>query len=138
MGKGIFATRDIQLGEIIFAERPLLVLPRVLVPTANVDLSAHSKAESTKILMFQREQQLEIAVGRMEPGRRAEFMALVNRRPEDGRLNGIVNTNGYEVDNLWNGDVEPDEGDRSNPHRYGAVCGIGSRINHRCVYHCFE
>jgi hypothetical protein len=27
MGKGIFATRDILMGEIIFAERPLLIMP---------------------------------------------------------------------------------------------------------------
>ena len=30
MGKGVFATRDIKMGDIIFAERPLVIAPRVI------------------------------------------------------------------------------------------------------------
>ena len=31
MGKGVFATRDIPMGGIVFAERPLLVVPSALI-----------------------------------------------------------------------------------------------------------
>ena len=36
MGQGIFATRDIPMSEIIFAERPLLVAPHSLVPKKDI------------------------------------------------------------------------------------------------------
>ena len=135
MGKGVFATRDIQMGEIIFAERPLLVVPRALRSTTEVDAIEYSIEDYTKIMLFQREQQLELAVERMEPDRRAKLMALMNSHLEDGSgpLNGIVRTNGYGVGNLWDGDVKPDD-DGSSPYYYSAVCDVGSRINHRFVF----
>ena len=36
MGQGIFATRDIPMGEIIFAKQPLLVAPHSLVPKKDI------------------------------------------------------------------------------------------------------
>jgi len=139
MGKGVFATCDIRPGEIVFAERPLLVVSTALVnpPTMDIDLSAHKAADLVnfmKVMQVRREQQLDNAVRRMEPSRRAKFMALVNKNSEGGRLHGIIRTNGYEVDNLWDGDIKPDEHDRSNRHGYSAVCEFGSRVNHRCIY----
>jgi len=135
MGKGVFATRDIQMGEIIFAERPLLVVPRALRSTTEVDPSEYSIEDYAKIMLFQREQQLELVAERMEPDRRAKLMAFMNSHLEDGSgpLNGIVRTNAYGVTNLWDGDVKPDE-DGSSPYYYSAVCDIGSRINHRFVF----
>ena len=138
MGKGVFATHDIQPG-VIFAERPLLVVSTALLnpPTMDIDLSAHKAADLvnfTQTTRIRREQRLESAVGRMEPSARAKFMALVNNNTEAGHIHGIIRTNGYEVDNLWDGDIKPDDYDQSNRRRYSAVCEIGSRINHRCIY----
>jgi hypothetical protein len=134
MGQGVFATRDIPLGEIIFAERPLLVSPRSMV---NMNLSAYNMEDYMKIVMFEREQQLEAAVGRMDPDTKARLMALMNSHLEDGSgpINGIVRTNGYAVSNFWDGDAEPDEKDPTHlPFYYTVVCDVGSRINHRSVY----
>jgi hypothetical protein len=136
MGKGVFATRDIPICEIIFAERPLLVAPRALAPINDINPKDYSMADSdyTKIMLFEREQLLEVAVGRMEPERRAKLMALMNSHSEDatGLINGIIRTNGYAVNNLWDGDVKPNNEDGSSPHYYSVVCDVGSRINHRC------
>ena len=136
MGKGVFATRDIPMGGIIFAERPLIVSPGALAPFSGVNYNDYSLADYTKIAMFEREQQLEAAAERMEPETRARLMALMNSHAEDGSgpINGIVRTNGYQVSNLRDGDGEFKENDLSNPHYYSVVCDVGSRINHRCVY----
>lgn len=135
MGKGVFATRDIPMGEIIFAERPLIVSPRALKPISKVNPNDYSLADYTKILMFEREQQLEMAASRMEPETRARLMALQNSHKEDGSgpINGIVRTNGYQVVNLRDGDGEFKEGDSSNLHYYSVLCDVGSRINHSCI-----
>jgi hypothetical protein len=60
MGKGVFATGDIQLGEIIFAERPLLVVPRSLLTTTNLEdlKGSYSVADRINIPLFKKEQQL--------------------------------------------------------------------------------
>ena len=137
MGKGIFATRDIPMGGMVFAERPLLVVPTALTASPIVDTNDFSLMEYAKVILLQQEQQLEVAVARMEPGRRAKLMALMNSHSEDGcgPITGIVRTNGYAVKNLWDGDGEP-EGDAPHPRYYSAVCDVGSRINHR--FHFFS
>jgi len=60
----------------------------------------------------------------MEPERRAKLMALTNSHLEDGSgpIHGIVRTNGYAVENLWDGDVKP-ESKWSSP-RYCSLCGL--------------
>jgi hypothetical protein len=127
MGQGVFATRDIPMGEIIFAERPLLVAPRSLVPAKDMyfELGAHNIADYAKIVMFEREKQLEAAVGRMDPDNKARFMALMNSHLEDGSgpIHGIIQTNGYGADNFWDGNVQPDENDPT--HQYFFLqCGL--------------
>ena len=129
MGKGVFATRDISMGEIIFAKRPLIVtLYGVLAPR-----NEHSLAKYTKMAMLHREQQLEVAVRKMEPKGRAQLLALSNCHSKDGEgtLNGIVRTNSYGVHNLTDKEFKPDA---PNNFRYSAVCDVGSRINHRSAF----
>jgi len=84
----------------------------------------------TRIMLFEREQLLEVAVGRMDPERKAKLMALTNSLSEDGSgpINGIVRTNVYQVSNLWDGDVEL-VSDGSSPCYYSVVCDVGSRID---------
>jgi hypothetical protein len=91
----------------------------------------------TKIVMFEREQQLEVAVGRIDPDTKVRLMALMNSHLEDGSgpISGIVRTNGYGVDTFWDGHVQPDENNPAHEyHFYSVVCDIGSRINHRSVF----
>ena len=138
MGKGVFATRDIPMGEIVFAERPLIVSPRALLPTKAINPRDYSMEDYMKIMHYEREQLLEAAAGRMHPERRAKLMDLMNSHLEDGSgpIGGIIRTNGYSVDNLWDGDVEPHD-DALSARLYSVVCDVGSRINHRCVVFFF-
>ncbi|KIM38871.1 hypothetical protein M413DRAFT_75533 [Hebeloma cylindrosporum] len=137
MGKGVFVTRDIRMGEMIFAERPLLVVPSSMtVSGIEVNNDSHkNRVDFTKIILSQQEKQLEAAVARMDPDRRAKLMALTNSCTGSGDgggpINGIVSTNAYAVMNLW--DVDPGEGIPSELCYYGAVCDVGSRINHSCL-----
>ncbi|KAF9553766.1 SET domain-containing protein [Agrocybe pediades] len=111
MGMGVFATRDIAAGELIFAERPLLVAPR----------------------------DIGWMVGMPELRDKYTFLALANNHQEDGSgpLLGIIRTNGYGLDNLFDG-PKVNEWD-SNV--YAAITKVGSRINHSCrpnITHQFD
>jgi hypothetical protein len=138
MGKGVFATRDIRMGDIIFAERPLVITPCAITPPLSEmmrrdeELSKYSMEVVFKVLLFEEELQMEVAVGRMDPERREKFLALTNTHTVDGSgpLCGIVRTNMYGCSELWDGDAKPDPTDL-NPYGYSVLCDVGSRINHR-------
>jgi len=137
MGKGVFVTRDIPRDGMIFAERPLLIIPcGMALQEMGAAGSEYNLGDYTKMAILQQERHLEMALGRMEPDSRAKFMALTNRHSDDGRgtLNGIFRTNGYAVHNLTDGEFEPNA---PNPFYYSAVCDVGSRINHRPVFFSF-
>ena len=50
----------------------------------NMNLSAYDMEDYMKIVMFERERQLEAAVGRMDPDTKARLMALMNTEPFGG------------------------------------------------------
>ena len=135
MGKGMFATRNIEMGEIIFAERPLFIRPSVFSPPSEMkkreaELRKYSHEDSKKALLFEGELQLEVAVGRMDPERTEKYLGLTNAHKDDGTgpLCGIAQTNMYGCYELWD-DAEPDLNE--NREVYAMVCDVGSRINHR-------
>ena len=132
MGLGVFATRDIKMGELIFAERPLLVSPRSNIGVNVGSLEQYDWKTQIAIAMMEWEKTLEIAVGRMEPEDRKAFMELANSHKEDGSgpILGIIRTNGFMV----GGDIYDGPEKRADGHNaYSAVVKIGSRINHRYV-----
>jgi hypothetical protein len=91
MGKGMFATRDIKMGEIIFAERPLFIAPSALYPPSSemkkrdAELRKYSHEDMEKVFLFERERQREVAMGKMDPERREKFLGLTNAFKEDIR-----------------------------------------------------
>lgn len=156
-GLGMFALRDMKYGELLFAERPLLVCPG--------NASTHSKSgtgwmdqytreDLVKILCFEWEQQLEWAVNHMQPERKEAYMALANSHTEDGSgpLLGIQRTNGFGLDlNKLVGNeskrlaelmcilsgMGSSEGQQAAPNShdlgmYSVIAKDGSRINHSC------
>ncbi|KAF8963506.1 hypothetical protein BDZ97DRAFT_1661641 [Flammula alnicola] len=129
MGMGVFATRDIKLGELIFAERPLLVTPRGVYGLGGNIPPEYTMDQYQTVVMLEWEKTLEVSVSRMEPENQEAFKALMNNHKEDGSgpLLGIIRTNGYGVDNLFDGDVA------SEAHFYSAIGKVGSRINHSCM-----
>lgn len=127
MGKGVFATRDIKFGELVFAERPLLVIP------ANFNISGvnppahYTMEQQQRIIMMEHEKKLEIMFGRMSEKNQKDFKELMNSHTEDGSgpLIGVIRTNGFGVM------AKIDEQDFAITRGYTAIGKIGSRINHR-------
>ncbi|KAJ3515325.1 hypothetical protein NLJ89_g1836 [Agrocybe chaxingu] len=135
MGLGVFATCDIEAGELIFSERPLLVYPSAAAPleasNPYIRLSS-SKGRNAQRNAIEYEQLAEVALERMTEEGRAAFLSLANAHGGDNRpLVAIIKTNGY----LTNIGDEPDPRlgeDYARERKYGAVCEIGARINHSC------
>ncbi|KDR71704.1 hypothetical protein GALMADRAFT_74705 [Galerina marginata CBS 339.88] len=132
MGTGLFATKDIKCGELILAERPLLVSPRNIVQRlpclanlpADCDVST-----ATAVVSLEFERQLEMSMARMSPENRAAYKSLLVHPKEGcGPLLGVIQTNSYGVDELFDGpELLP-----SSENVYAVVTKIGSRINHSC------
>jgi len=127
MGEGLFARRNIKRGDIILAERPLLVSPRAMGGSVGGIESHYTEKQIKQIMILEFEKLLEFAIGRFPNEIQAEYKALHNAHTGDGSgpLLGVVRSNGYSIGNLYDGD--------DKTAVYGAVCKIGSRINHRFV-----
>ena len=50
-------------------------------------------------MLFEAEQQLEVAAGRMKPKKRAKLMGISHLEDGSGPIYGIVRTNGYTLHN---------------------------------------
>lgn len=129
-GLGMFAMRDITYGELLFAERPLLVDPgarsSIFDPREGRTLEDHLKNTS-----FEKEKQLELALRRMDDDKKAAYMALANSMKEYALLSGIQQTNGFGLDLselTRHGGVELKPQERN---MYSATAKNASRINHR-------
>ena len=134
MGMGVFATCDILMGELIFAERPLLVCPTI-VPMHGRYRRNWTSEDVLKVAIFEWEKTLQFVVGRMNETDQKEFLGLANNHKEDGsgQLVGIIRTNGYGISYLGDGPDRPPGDEYPDGALYSAICRIGSRINHRQV-----
>jgi hypothetical protein len=111
MGLGMFAKRDLKRGELILAERPLLVVPTA--PTA---------AQLFRRNVSNRDALLQLCFDRLTPENQAAYRALANSHTQDGSgpLHGILRTNGFSLP--YGEQVD----------KCTAVYKVISRINHRC------
>ena len=127
-GLGMFATRPVRTGDLIVAERPLLISQRGFEVKVGSGPGGLTQAEMIQVHMQEWEEQLGIALKRMTDENRKAFMALANSHTEDGSgpILGIIRTNGYKVPGLCDGANEDD-----NTRTYTAVLNVMSRINHR-------
>ncbi|KAJ3515322.1 hypothetical protein NLJ89_g1833 [Agrocybe chaxingu] len=138
MGLGMFAMCDIKAGDLILSERPLLVYPIAAVQdTPNQRELLRSPTQNTKSAsqMVEYEQLIEVTLERMSDEGCFAFLSLANVHTKDRSrpLLGIIKTNGYEAMGIGDG-PEPPSGGRYGPGRgYGAVCELGSRVNHSCL-----
>jgi hypothetical protein len=126
-GLGVFATRPVRTGDLIVAERPLLISPRGFREAVLSSSKGLTQEEMIQVQMQEWEEQLGIALKRMTDENRKAFMALANSHTEDGSgpILGIIRTNGYKVPGLYDGHEDDDT------RAYTAVLNIMSRINHR-------
>ncbi|KAF8875757.1 hypothetical protein BD779DRAFT_204594 [Infundibulicybe gibba] len=126
-GLGIFATRDLDMGDLIYAERPLLVLPSC---TKNIRIGYPQDWTGEQVertTMFVWNQQCYRAFERLEPEAQDAFLSLANIHTEDGSwtTHGICRTNGFGIEELVDtfGTLEAP---------YAGVCKEFSRANHSC------
>ena len=129
-GLGMFAERDIKFGELILAERPLLMHPAVHLYTPGGAVDEYTYEQHMAIMRHENEVGLEFALGRMSERNQAEYKALLNSHTEDGSgsLFGILRTNafGIDIDELTRTTSAP-----NLPKVYSIIVKDGSRINHR-------
>ncbi|KAG5654552.1 hypothetical protein H0H81_000077 [Sphagnurus paluster] len=126
-GLGMFATRDLSMGDHILTERPLMVTPTCIsMPNFARRLAGKTDSQrSAEILNEWEKRFLRPCFMRMDPEAQAAFLDLANSHTQDGSgpILGIIRTNGFEVANVV--DPEPNG-------EYAAVCKIMCRINHSC------
>ncbi|TFY77687.1 hypothetical protein EWM64_g6323 [Hericium alpestre] len=125
---GMFATRNITAGELVFAERAFVIAP---LSMPGVTILGIGRTEAEKDLLKHREALLERLLGRMSHENATELLALANSRTHATPhvLHGILETNawaiiasemrpaipGFSVDSVF---------------RLGGTCAVLSRINH--------
>ncbi|KAK7435777.1 hypothetical protein VKT23_019475 [Stygiomarasmius scandens] len=131
-GLGMFATRDIKMGDLIIAERALLIIPRA-APAGLVP--AYPTEEQTRRASAKEyEQYLEVMMQRLPWGSRVAFKQLCNYNRDDG-IGPLVSTagmNSFLIQDYF----EPSHGKPGVPEGYGCYGGVFktlSRINHRQV-----
>ncbi|KAF8875772.1 hypothetical protein BD779DRAFT_205266 [Infundibulicybe gibba] len=123
-GLGIFSTRDLDVGDLIYAERPLLVLP-----SANHLNTKYPQGwtldQVKRAVMFESEKLYYRAFERLEPEDQEAYLSLANIHPEDSITRGICRTNGFAIDGL-------DDIVDTFKAPYTGVCKEFSRANHSC------
>ncbi|ESK94233.1 hypothetical protein Moror_8304 [Moniliophthora roreri MCA 2997] len=124
-GLGLFATRDLTMGDLIFSERPIIIQP-VFERMASVwsdNLPQHTLAALHK---KEWEKTLQQSFRRLIPEKEAAFWNLKNSWSSNvDRKEGIFLTNAFRTPGMED-EVEKDGG------AYRAVGDTMSRINHSC------
>jgi hypothetical protein len=123
MGLGMFASSDIKMGDLIIAERPLMVTPGAV--DLNIDyLETISNDQKRQIVLLEWEKVLDRCFQRLSNEDQAAFLTLANTNNKDGsgQILGKIRTNGFAV-TLGEGFFKD----------YSAVCKELSRVNHRYV-----
>ena len=132
MGVGLFATKDIEMGELIFGERPILAMCSAIGRFDRPNFrQARDQKSSNALAMAEFEQLLQGVLERLNSADRKTFLRMKNTHKKDGSgpLLGIVRTNGFALEGLYDGPEEK----KDNSNLYSGVLKIGSYINHRCA-----
>ncbi|KAF9532797.1 hypothetical protein CPB83DRAFT_846383 [Crepidotus variabilis] len=125
MGMGLFATCDIKRGELVFAERPLLVSPCFIPEQDFPHLTDEADERERQLFRAEFESYLKLAFQGMSFEKQEAFMSLSNCKSKDsfGPLLGIFSSNGYQIDL---------DDDSESLDKYGAIGELAARINHSC------
>lgn len=109
-GMGVFATTDIDVGDVIVVERPLLVSTQLVTSRGNSGFSYQQPSEVARMM-----------IERMSETSSEEFYALHNCKGYTrSTINGLFDTNAIGIGALpgYRGEC-------------AAVCKVISRVNHR-------
>lgn len=149
MGLGMFATKGLSSGELVLAERPLMILPKKPI-FFTLDLEApksglndeEKNAIKERILEDIHENILEAHLATLLPKRKAQFLALssffplISERERERPLWSRVKVNGIDIPSGAVIDpVSPHNGRvvRELLREYVGVCNDLSRVNHSCT-----
>ncbi|KAL1726134.1 hypothetical protein EV714DRAFT_287392 [Schizophyllum commune] len=132
-GLGMIATRDLQTGDLIVAERPLVMAPKG-IPISKEEFPDGVSAMATvkeymEARMMASERHFETLLSRMTPERRAAYEGLVNRHEGDGSgpHEGRFRTNALGLHSQYKFLGSRDDGGTY----YLVVFDDISRMNHR-------
>ena len=123
MGVGFFAIRDVNAYDVIFSERPLLVLPWGF---PHKMFASVSDEEVIRQFQLSSEELLQTILGTMTKEDVDTFMGLCNSLPNDPLLHGIARTNAFST----GADIE-EENLPEGKFAYWVIGRLTSRINHR-------
>jgi hypothetical protein len=117
-GKALFAVRHIARGELILAERPLILTTIAYGGGRPRNMEVNKEVLLQEILR-DAEEELRPVFGRLSKAHQKAFMDLKDSHTEDGSgpILGRIRTNGFAAD-IGN-------------ETYSAVCNMLSRANHR-------
>ncbi|KAF9003376.1 hypothetical protein BDQ17DRAFT_1356097 [Cyathus striatus] len=129
MGKGMFATRCLLIGDLITSERPLLIAPILINRSDALDNDKSTPVSLGPLF----EDMLKKLFDRMSPTQQAAFNQLANSHVEDEihPFTGKIRTNGMEVD-LSDKNVDADTRADAKDSYLG-ICNDISRCNHSCA-----
>ncbi|KAL0580424.1 hypothetical protein V5O48_001577 [Marasmius crinis-equi] len=134
-GQGVFATRALEMGDLIFSERPIVVFPaRELA--ASVWLDNLPSAQIAGFIEKEWEGILKHMMKRATSEKASAFWALENVHPDLDKMKGIVRTNGFKA--LGVAGLTKEERDEEDDYSnvYEGVCEKLCRINHSCQPNC--
>ncbi|KAK7032042.1 hypothetical protein VNI00_013410 [Paramarasmius palmivorus] len=149
-GRGLVATKDIKWGDLIFAERALIISPVALPATGCESLTVPShftEPQKRQVVLDECERQFQLLIDAMSPEGQAAYKDLWNCHKEDGSgpLVGISRTNGEMTDSLCEQFTESPSsqvlalkiimnhlGYPERSSNYSGTWNLISRLNHSC------
>ncbi|RXW25166.1 hypothetical protein EST38_g648 [Candolleomyces aberdarensis] len=130
MGRGLFATRDVALGENVLVERPLVVLPKNIGSAFKVPRSGQNPDQWHEVCMDEAEKLLGLARDRMNEEDRKLFESLCNISAEDPQRRPLVS---ILVSSAMNLHIRDAPMAQNFGNGYVGIPRLGSRINHSCI-----
>lgn len=97
-GRGMVAAQDLEPGDLIVSERPLLLAPHGMCGLRHISFNYDATEEQQQAAKyFETERVLRVAYHRMRPDDQAAYMKLHNAHLHDGSgpLLGVMRTNAY-------------------------------------------
>ncbi|TFK96473.1 hypothetical protein BDV98DRAFT_575992 [Pterulicium gracile] len=132
-GLGILAMRDVQGGQLVLAERPLVICPLVLPSQEYIkSMPDHFTIEDYLIAALQgNERFMEVSFSTMPAEKKPAFLALHSAHTADGSgpIVGRLRTNTFGIHELMENPEEVHDQERT----FSGICEVGSRFNHRYV-----
>ncbi|TFY82843.1 hypothetical protein EWM64_g1166 [Hericium alpestre] len=132
-GLGMFATRCLVAGELVFAERPIIIMPQGMLPLSfKADKQSVGSAEYKRKVLKDAEDMVGMLISRSLPDRARAYLNLGNAGTFEGAgpLMGILQTNSWAITAEELKEAVPETLEDDPLVKLAGVCDTLSRINH--------